>query len=193
MAEYIFGTNRGDFIIEYVGEVIDPREFRRRAKEYARDKNRHFYFMALKSDAIIDATQKGNISRFINHSCDPNAETQKWTVNGDLRVGFFINKALRAGEEITFDYQFQRYGKEAQRCYCESANCRGWIGEDPDKEDKNREKKERKDREKKKRSSVFRLASATDSQSAQLTISIQSVVLTRFYSEDYMLTSATQN
>jgi len=63
--------------MEYVGEVLDPKEFRRRAKDYAKDKNRHYYFMALKSDAIIDATMKGNISRFINHSCEPNAETQK--------------------------------------------------------------------------------------------------------------------
>lgn len=63
--------------MEYVGEVVDPKDFRRRAKEYSKDKNRHYYFMALKSDQIIDATMKGNVSRFINHSCDPNAETQK--------------------------------------------------------------------------------------------------------------------
>jgi len=74
---YLFVLNRGTFIMEYVGEVLDPKEFRRRAKDYAKDKNRHYYFMALKSDAIIDATMKGNISRFINHSCEPNAETQK--------------------------------------------------------------------------------------------------------------------
>jgi len=72
-----FVLNRGTFVMEYVGEVLDPKEFRRRAKDYAKDKNRHYYFMALKSDAIIDATMKGNISRFINHSCEPNAETQK--------------------------------------------------------------------------------------------------------------------
>lgn len=66
--------------------------------------------MSLRSDAVIDATQKGNISRFINHSCDPNAETQKWTVNGELRIGFFSKKTILKGEEITFDYQFQRYG-----------------------------------------------------------------------------------
>ena len=159
MIDFLCNIRSGDFIIEYIGEVIDPREFRRRAKEYARDKNKHFYFMALKSDAIIDATQKGNISRFINHSCDPNAETQKWTVNGDLRVGFFMAKHLKSGGEITFDYQFQRYGKEAQRSHCESANCRGWIGEDPDKTENqsNLEKKDRgKDKEKKKKSTISR-------------------------------------
>ena len=87
--------------------------------------------MALKSNAIIDATKKGNISRFINHSCDPNAETQKWTINGELRVGFFSRKDIKAGDEITFDYQYQRYGKEAQQCYCGAHSCRGWIGENP--------------------------------------------------------------
>lgn len=39
----------------------------------------------------------------------------QWTVNGQLRVGFFTTKAVTAGTELTFDYQFQRYG------YCFSA------------------------------------------------------------------------
>ncbi|XP_058795844.1 probable histone-lysine N-methyltransferase CG1716 isoform X2 [Phymastichus coffea] len=128
----ITDLNAGEFIMEYVGEVVDSRGFRKRAKEYSKDKNRHYYFMALKSDQIIDATMKGNISRFINHSCDPNAETQKWTVNGELRIGFFNKKFVAAGEEITFDYHFQRYGKEAQKCFCEATNCRGWIGDNPE-------------------------------------------------------------
>ncbi|XP_015113750.1 probable histone-lysine N-methyltransferase CG1716 [Diachasma alloeum] len=141
----------GEFIMEYVGEVLDPRDFRRRAKEYSKDKNKHYYFMALKSDQIIDATIKGNISRFINHSCDPNAETQKWTVNGELRIGFFNRRFVAAGEEITFDYHFQRYGKEAQKCYCEAATCRGWIGDTPDEEKEKTEKKEKREREDKKK------------------------------------------
>lgn len=117
--------------MEYVGEVLDNKQFEKRAKKYSENKNIHYYFMALKSNAIIDATKKGNISRFINHSCDPNAETQKWTVNGELRVGFFSRKDIKQSEEITFDYQYQRYGKEAQKCLCEAPNCRGWIGENP--------------------------------------------------------------
>lgn len=80
--------------MEYVGEVVDPKDFKRRAKEYSKDKNRHYYFMALKSDQIIDATMKGNISRFINHSCDPNAETQKVSVLGHVtnRLKFNVFK-----------------------------------------------------------------------------------------------------
>ncbi|XP_030386646.1 probable histone-lysine N-methyltransferase CG1716 [Scaptodrosophila lebanonensis] len=125
----------GEFVMEYVGEVIDSEEFERRQYRYSKDKNRHYYFMALRGEAIIDATAKGNISRYINHSCDPNAETQKWTVNGELRIGFFSRKTIMPGEEITFDYQYQRYGRDAQRCYCEAANCRGWIGGEPDSDE----------------------------------------------------------
>lgn len=63
--------------MEYVGEVLDPLEFSIRVKKYSKEKRQHHYFMALKSDEIIDATMKGNITRFVNHSCDPNSETQK--------------------------------------------------------------------------------------------------------------------
>lgn len=98
----------GEFVMEYVGEVLNAKQFEKRANAYSKDKNKHYYFMALRSDAVIDATRKGNISRFINHSCDPNAETQKWTVNGELRIGFFSKRMILADEEITFDYQYQR-------------------------------------------------------------------------------------
>ncbi|XP_045472360.1 probable histone-lysine N-methyltransferase CG1716 [Harmonia axyridis] len=137
----------GEFILEYVGEVLDANEFDRRADEYSQDKNTHYYFMSLRSDAIIDATQKGNISRFINHSCEPNAETQKWTVNGELRIGFFSTRTILAGEEVTFDYRFERYGKEAQKCYCEAPSCRGWLGEEPDDDEEGEEDEEEEEEE----------------------------------------------
>ncbi|OPJ90377.1 hypothetical protein AV530_008922 [Patagioenas fasciata monilis] len=72
------------FVLEYCGEVLDHKEFKARVKEYARNKNIHYYFMALKNDEIIDATQKGNCSRFMNHSCEPNCETQK--VKGRIKA-----------------------------------------------------------------------------------------------------------
>ncbi|KAF2368332.1 WW domain [Trinorchestia longiramus] len=134
----------GTFIMEYVGEVFDQREFRRRRKDYGKDGTAHFYFMALRVDQFIDATKKGNISRFVNHSCDPNAETQKWTVNGELRIGFFATKFIAVGEEINFDYRMERYGREPQKCYCGTAVCRGWLGEPPDEKTKEEKEEERK-------------------------------------------------
>ena len=70
-------VDRGTFIMEYIGEVLDYKEFKARTKKYAKENAVHHYFMALNGDEVIDATKMGNISRFINHSCDPNAETQK--------------------------------------------------------------------------------------------------------------------
>ncbi|XP_061707608.1 probable histone-lysine N-methyltransferase CG1716 isoform X2 [Cydia pomonella] len=132
----------GEFLMEYVGEVLDYDQFYKRAQTYSDENNLHHYFMSLKGDTVIDATMKGNISRFINHSCDPNAETQKWTVNGELRIGFFSKRDIANGEEITFDYQFKRFGKEAQRCYCGADACRGWIGAEPDSDDEDEEEEE---------------------------------------------------
>ena len=63
--------------MEYVGEVLDFKLFKSRTKQYSKSGQEHFYFMAINPEEIIDATTKGNISRFINHSCDPNCETQK--------------------------------------------------------------------------------------------------------------------
>lgn len=51
----------GEFILEYVGEVLNSDEFDKRAEVYSQDKNIHYYFMALRADAIIDATIKGKI------------------------------------------------------------------------------------------------------------------------------------
>ncbi|BFF94646.1 probable histone-lysine N-methyltransferase [Drosophila madeirensis] len=134
----------GEYIVEYVGEVIDSEEFQRRQHFYARDGQQHYYFMALRGEAIIDATMGANISRFINHSCEPNAETQKWSVNGEVRIGLFSVKCIMPGEEITFNYRYQQYGNIAQRCHCGAANCRGWIGLEPrSDEGKESEKREK--------------------------------------------------
>lgn len=63
--------------MEYVGELLDFEEFVRRTRQYSKAGTQHHYFMALNADEVVDATLKGSISRFINHSCDPNCETQK--------------------------------------------------------------------------------------------------------------------
>jgi hypothetical protein len=78
----------------------------------------------------LDASQKGNLSRFINHSCAANAETQKWVVAGEIRIGLFARERIDVDTEITFDYQYERYGMQAQKCYCNAPNCRGLLGGD---------------------------------------------------------------
>jgi hypothetical protein len=118
----------GAFVFEYVGEVIPRKTFLRRAKVYAQEGHRHFYFMSLQKDEVIDAQRKGGVARFINHSCNPNCETQKWVVGNRLRIGLFTKRPIALGEELTFDYKFERYGAKAQICYCGEKNCSGIIG-----------------------------------------------------------------
>lgn len=52
-----------------------------------------------------------------------------------MRVGFFSKKSISKGEEITFDYKYERYGQQAQECFCGSSNCRGWLGGEPGNDD----------------------------------------------------------
>lgn len=114
-------------MIEYVGEIISTETAMKRLSQ---DRTRkHFYILNLDGSELIDASFKGNKARFINHSCDPNCETQKWMVRGEWRVGIFAIKDLEVGDEITFDYNFQRVGKEKQPCHCKATNCRGFLGE----------------------------------------------------------------
>lgn len=124
--------SKGQFLIEYVGEVLDMHAYEARQKEYALNGHRHFYFMTLNGSEVIDACGKGNLGRFINHSCDPNCRTEKWMVNGEICIGLFALRDIKKGEEVTFDYNYVRvFGAAAKKCYCGSFQCRGYIGGDP--------------------------------------------------------------
>lgn len=41
-------------MLEYCGEVLDHKEFKTRVKEYARNKNIHYYFMSLKNNEVSE-------------------------------------------------------------------------------------------------------------------------------------------
>lgn len=118
----------GTLVMEYVGEVVNQEQMGTRAQKYAKQGQAHFYFMTLRPNQIIDATCKGNLSRFMNHSCVPNCETQKWIVGGKIKIGLFTLKNIKAGNELTFDYKFVRFGKEPQKCLCGEPSCTGFIG-----------------------------------------------------------------
>uniref|UniRef100_A0A7N6AMY0 Nuclear receptor binding SET domain protein 2 n=1 Tax=Anabas testudineus TaxID=64144 RepID=A0A7N6AMY0_ANATE len=122
---------KGEFVNEYIGELIDEEECRARIK-YAQENNiTDFYMLTIDKDRIIDAGPKGNYSRFMNHSCQPNCETQKWTVNGDTRVGLFAVCDIPAGTELTFNYNLDCLGNEKTVCRCGSSNCSGFLGDRP--------------------------------------------------------------
>lgn len=117
-----------DFIFEYIGEVINEPTFRRRMVQYDKEGIKHFYFMSLTKHEFVDATKKGNLGRFCNHSCNPNCYVDKWVVGNKLRMGIFAARKVQAGEELVFNYNVDRYGADPQPCYCAEPNCIGFIG-----------------------------------------------------------------
>ncbi|XP_067326727.1 histone-lysine N-methyltransferase NSD3 isoform X1 [Anolis sagrei] len=122
---------KGEFVNEYVGELIDEEECRLRIKRAHENSVTNFYMLTVTKDRIIDAGPKGNYSRFMNHSCHPNCETQKWTVNGDVRVGLFAVSDIPAGMELTFNYNLDCLGNGRTECHCGADNCSGFLGVRP--------------------------------------------------------------
>ncbi|XP_051514095.1 histone-lysine N-methyltransferase NSD2-like isoform X1 [Myxocyprinus asiaticus] len=143
---------KGAFVNEYVGEVIDEEECRSRIKHAQENDICNFYMLTLDKDRIIDAGPKGNQARFMNHSCQPNCETQKWTVNGDTRVGLFALEDIPTGVELTFNYNLECLGNGKTVCKCGASNCSGFLGVRP----KNQPSSDDKARKLKKKAAVKR-------------------------------------
>lgn len=120
-------VKKGDFIIEYIGEVIDDALCEKRLWDMKDKGVTNFYMCELRKDFTIDATFKGNLSRFLNHSCDPNCKLEKWQVEGETRVGVFAARSIEVGEPLTYDYRFVQFGQEV-KCHCGASNCQGYLG-----------------------------------------------------------------
>ncbi|VAH47780.1 unnamed protein product [Triticum turgidum subsp. durum] len=118
----------GQFVIEYCGEVISWKEAKRRSQAYEDQGLTESYIIYLNADESIDATKKGSLARFINHSCQPNCETRKWTVLGEVRVGIFAKQDIPIGTELSYDYNFEWFGGVMVRCLCGATGCSGFLG-----------------------------------------------------------------
>lgn len=112
------------YILEYVGEVVDKSKYIERVKTIYNN-DIHHYGLSF-ANLVIDAHRMGNDSRYINHSCEPNAVVQKWIVNGLTRMAIFSTRNIQENEEITMHYNFVPFDA-AQKCECGSKKCRGTI------------------------------------------------------------------
>ncbi|MBX9927337.1 MAG: SET domain-containing protein-lysine N-methyltransferase [Gemmatimonadaceae bacterium] len=121
---------KGEKIIEYVGERVSHPVADARYDDAA-EHDHHTFLFAVSSRTVIDATVGGNDSRFINHSCEPNCETE--IEKG--RVFVFALRDIKVGEELAYDYAYERDGTETEKeeryykCLCGSPMCRGTIME----------------------------------------------------------------
>ncbi|KAI9294502.1 SET domain-containing protein [Neoconidiobolus thromboides FSU 785] len=119
---------KGELVIEYVGELIRSHLADVREKHYLANGIDSSYLFRVNDMYVIDATTKGNIARFINHSCTPNCSAKITMVDGNLRILIFANSDIRRAEEITYDYQFPLEDEEHKiKCLCGTVKCRGYL------------------------------------------------------------------
>ncbi|XP_075975624.1 suppressor of variegation 3-9 [Anticarsia gemmatalis] len=102
---------QGQFLCQYVGEVITFEEAEKRGREYDANGLTYLFdldFNSVENPYVVDAAHLGNVSHFINHSCDPNLGV--WAVWADCldpnlpMLALFATRDIEIGEEICFDY-----------------------------------------------------------------------------------------
>uniref|UniRef100_A0A8C7VS67 Euchromatic histone-lysine N-methyltransferase 1b n=1 Tax=Oncorhynchus mykiss TaxID=8022 RepID=A0A8C7VS67_ONCMY len=117
---------QGTFVCEYVGEIISD------AEADVRENDSYLFNLDSKVGDVycIDARFYGNISRFINHMCEPNLfSCRVFTAHQDLRfphIAFFACETIKAGEELGFDYGDNFWEIKGQHfsCECGSPKCK---------------------------------------------------------------------
>uniref|UniRef100_A0A7J8ED22 [histone H3]-lysine(9) N-methyltransferase n=2 Tax=Molossus molossus TaxID=27622 RepID=A0A7J8ED22_MOLMO len=116
----------GTFVCEYVGELISDSE------ADVREEDSYLFDLDNKDGELycIDARFYGNVSRFINHHCEPNlVPVRVFTSHQDLRfprIAFFSTRPIEAGEQLGFDYgqRFWDIKGKLFSCRCGSPKCR---------------------------------------------------------------------
>lgn len=119
---------KGTKIIQYVGERISKEESEKRAdmvlEESKNNKEKGaVYIFELNKKYDLDGNVPYNTARFINHSCDPNCESE----NIDEEIWIIAIKNINKGEELTYNYGYDVDNFEEHPCLCGSSNCVGYI------------------------------------------------------------------
>ena len=119
---------KNERLIEYQGERLPSHEADARHMRLENE-SAHTFLFSVNEEITIDATFKGNLAKWINHSCGPNCEA----VEEDGRIFIESVKPIAPGEEITYDYRFileERHtpaNKRRFQCICGSKECRGTM------------------------------------------------------------------
>lgn len=125
----------GEFIIRYAGLLRSHAEVD--AAYESEDETGHTFLFTLNDDYVLDANINGNDARWINHSCNPNCESEHVeAAHGDTREDRIEIKAIRrikAGEELSYNYGIrlaERHTPKLKKlwaCRCGSLKCTGTM------------------------------------------------------------------
>jgi len=97
-------------IIESTGTILSEEEAQKATGKYLYD---------IGKGLTLDCSSRANLARYINHSCEPNAEAY---TNG-RRVWIWSSRAIEAGEEITTDYGEEYFDQHIKPKGCRCKKC----------------------------------------------------------------------
>ncbi|RUS86866.1 hypothetical protein EGW08_005345 [Elysia chlorotica] len=100
---------KGDFVVEYAGDLIDLDTAKVREEKYAQDPGigcYMYYFKCGSKQHCVDATAESEkFGRLLNHSSKGgNCCTRSLEVKGVARLILVAKRDINSGEELTYDY-----------------------------------------------------------------------------------------
>lgn len=98
--------SKDDMIIEYVGEVVRQQVAEIREKRYLKSGIGSSYLFRIDEGTVVDATKKGGIARFINHSCMPNCTAKIIRVDGSKRIVIYALRDIAMSKSTLRVYPF---------------------------------------------------------------------------------------
>jgi SET domain-containing protein len=104
---------KGAKVVEYTG----PRISKKKADAQFKDSKTTYLFGIGDGSNVIDGH---GMAMYINHSCDPNCETEE--LRG--RVWVMSLRRIAPGEELTYDYNLYDGDEDDARCHCGAGTCR---------------------------------------------------------------------
>ncbi|MEQ2305961.1 hypothetical protein AMECASPLE_003278 [Ameca splendens] len=102
------GFKKGDFVVEYHGELLELAEAKKREAQYAEDPETGcymYYFQYWSKTYCIDATtETDRLGRLVNHSKSGNCQTRLHPIDGKPHLILVASKDINAEEELLYDY-----------------------------------------------------------------------------------------